>query len=68
MEPEQEDKEEKQEEQKEEEQIEEDKDSDSECNQATTHIFWPRNLIFGLSDPWDMRKKRIVLFFEIFIL
>ena len=34
---------------------------------ATEHIFWPRNLIFGLSDPWDMRKKRIFLFFEIFI-
>ena len=31
------------------------------------HIFWPRNLIFGLNDPWDMRKKRIFLFFEIFI-
>ena len=34
---------------------------------ATGHTFWPRNLIFGLSDPWDMRKKRIFLFFEIFI-
>ena len=31
------------------------------------HTFWPRNLIFGLNDPWDMRKKRIFLFFEIFI-
>ena len=37
------------------------------CAQATGHTFWPRNLIFGLSDPWDMRKKRIFLFFEIFI-
>ena len=34
---------------------------------ATEHTFWPRNLIFGLSDPWDMRKKQIFLFFEIFI-
>ena len=34
---------------------------------ATDHSFWPRNLIFGSSDPWDMRKKRIFLFFEIFI-
>ena len=29
--------------------------------------FWPSNQIFGLSDPWDMRKKRIFLFFEILI-
>ena len=36
-------------------------------SRATGHTFWPRNLIFGLSDPWDMRKKRIFLFFEIFI-
>ena len=35
------------------------------CPRATEHIFWPRNLIFGLSDPWDMRKKRIFLFLEI---
>ena len=39
----------------------------SVCARATGHTFWPRNLIFGLSDPWDMRKKRIFLFFEIFI-
>ena len=39
----------------------------SVCVRATGHTFWPRNLIFGLSDPWDMRKKRIFLFFEIFI-
>ena len=26
------------------------------------HIFWPRNLIFGLSHPWDMRKKHIFCF------
>ena len=32
-----------------------------------THIFWPRNLVFGLNDPWDMRKKRIFLFLEILI-
>jgi len=37
----------------------------SVCLQATEHIFWPRNLIFGLKGPWDMRKKRIFLFFEI---
>ena len=36
-------------------------------NRAKEHIFRPRNLIFWLSDPWDMRKKRIFLFFEIFI-
>ena len=29
------------------------------CTRATDHSFWARNLIFGLSDPWDMRKKRI---------
>ena len=39
----------------------------SVCERATGQTFWPRNLIFGLSDPWDMRKKRIFLFFEIFI-
>merc|ERR1711923_229321 len=37
------------------------------CARATGHIFWPRNLIFGLSDPWDMKKKPHFLFFEIFI-
>ena len=25
----------------------------SVCTRATEHIFWPRNLIFGSSDPWD---------------
>ena len=39
----------------------------SVCTRATEHTFWPMNLIFGSSDPWDMRKKRIFLFFEIFI-
>ena len=34
---------------------------------ATEHTFWHRNLIFGSNDPWDMRKKHIFLFFEIFI-
>ena len=37
----------------------------SVCPRATEHTFWPRNLIFGLKDPWDMRKKRNFLFFEI---
>ena len=37
------------------------------CTRATDHSFWPRNLILGVSDPWDIRKKRIFLFFEIFI-
>ena len=32
---------------------------------AIKHTFWPRNLIFGLNDPWDMRKKCIILFFKI---
>ena len=39
----------------------------SVLNRATEHIFWHRNLIFGLRDPWDMRKKCIYLFFEICI-
>ena len=39
----------------------------SVCTRATEHTFWHRNVIFGSSDPWDMRKKRIFLFFEIFI-
>ena len=29
----------------------------SVCVSATEHTFWHRNLIFGSSDPWDMRKK-----------
>merc|ERR1711923_154855 len=36
----------------------------SVCVRSTEHTFWPRNLIFGLKDPWDMRKKRNFLFFE----
>ena len=39
----------------------------SVCAWTTGHIFWPRNLIFRLNDPWDIRKKCNVLFFEIFI-
>ena len=39
----------------------------SVCKHATGHTFSTRNLFFGLNDPWDMRKKRIFLFFEIFI-
>ena len=35
--------------------------------QSAGHIFLPRKLIFVLNDPCDMRKKRIFLFFEIFI-
>ena len=38
----------------------------SVCTRATVHTFWSRNLIFGLSDPLDMRKKT-TFFFEIFI-
>ena len=34
--------------------------------QATDHSFWARNLIFGSSDPWDMRKKRIFFVFRNF--
>ena len=37
------------------------------CTRATDHSCWGRNLIFGQSDPWDIRKKRTFLFFEIFI-
>ena len=29
---------------------------------ATDHTFWHRNLFFGLSDSWDMRKKRVGFF------
>ena len=29
----------------------------SVCERATGHTFWNKNLIFGLNDPWDMRKK-----------
>ena len=39
----------------------------SVCMRATGHTFWPRNLIFRLNDPWDMRKKHIFLFFEMVI-
>ena len=34
---------------------------------ATEHSFSPKNLIFGLSDPWDMRQKLNFLFLEILI-
>ena len=37
----------------------------SVCARATGHIFEPGNLICGLNDPMDMRKKRI--FVKIFI-
>ena len=38
----------------------------SVCLRATEDTFWPRNLIFGLKGPWDMRKKHIFfVFFEI---
>ena len=33
------------------------------CTRATEHTFWPRSLIFGSSDPRDMRKK---IFFVVF--
>ena len=34
----------------------------SVCNRATEQTFWHRNLIFGLSDPCDMKKKRFFVF------
>ena len=34
----------------------------SVCSRVTGHTFWPRNLIFGLIDPWDMRKKAFFCF------
>ena len=37
------------------------------CPRATGHTFRPRNLLFGLNNPWDMRKKFCFLFFEIFL-
>ena len=33
---------------------------------AAGHTFWPRNLIFGLGDPWDIRKKTHFFVFRIF--
>ena len=39
----------------------------SVCSRATEHTFWPRNLIFGLSDPWDMRIKPIFFCFSKFL-
>ena len=39
----------------------------SVCPRATGHTFWPRDLIFGLSDPWTWEKTIFFLFFEIFI-
>ena len=33
---------------------------------ATEHTFWPRNIIFGLNDPWDMRKKQVFFFLRNF--
>ena len=35
----------------------------SVCVQTTRHIFWSRNLIFGLSDPWDMRNYHFYTFY-----
>ena len=40
----------------------------SVCSQATDHSFWPRNLIFRHSTPWDMRKKRIFCFSKFWFL
>ena len=31
----------------------------SVCAWTTEHAFWPRNLIFVLSVPWEMKKKHI---------
>ena len=39
----------------------------SVCPRATEHTFWPKNLILGLKDPWDMRKKRILFCFSKFL-
>ena len=38
------------------------------CTLAIDYTFSPRKLIFGLSDPCDMRKKHIFSCFEILIL
>ena len=32
------------------------------CFLPTGHSFWPRNLIFWHSNPWDMSQKRIFFF------
>ena len=37
----------------------------SVCLRATGHIFWARNLIFWFRSPWDIKKKRNFLFFQI---
>ena len=36
------------------------------CVQATEHTFLPRNHIFGLNDPWYMRKEHIFFIFQNF--
>ena len=36
----------------------------SVCTRATEHIFWARNLFFGSSENWDMRKKWIFCFLK----
>ena len=35
------------------------------CTRATEHTFWPRNLIFGLSDHLDMRRKKTSTIFDL---
>ena len=37
---------------------------DDRLKEKNPETLWPMNLIFGLNDPWDMRKKRKFLFFE----
>ena len=36
----------------------------SVCNWATEHTFWHRDLIFGLSDPCDMREETHLFVFR----
>ena len=38
------------------------------CFLPTGHSFWPRNLIFWHSNPWDMSQKRIFFFSKFWFL
>ena len=38
----------------------------SVCVNRLQSTFWPRDLVFGLSDPWHMRKKRSFFSFSKF--
>ena len=39
----------------------------SVCEWATGHTFWPRNIIFGLSDTWPLKWVIFQIFWQFFI-